>query len=155
MRPEGVVSKPVSAEVLDTPAQSQLKAENIKITGADGHTETITHGGNCREPSISSKGDVGWTRCSGFDRKGYALNEKLMVRLPDGRTREFAPNSKAPFITGWKFVDNDSGVLIRSMSFHSPQSYIRYDLATGKMTNRKDGTNDAEPMPKWAQPLGD
>jgi hypothetical protein len=151
-------SKPTAAEVVNVPAahvQSNIKAGDIKITFSDGHTEVVGKNGNCMEPHVSGKGDVGWTQCTEFNPKGYAMKQKLVVRLHDGRTREFAPNSKAPFITDWKFVDEDSGVLIKSMSFHGPQSYIRYDLTSGKMTNKMDGHNDAEIPPKWAQPLAD
>jgi len=158
IRAQEAASKPSAAEVVDIPAahaQLNIKARSIKITFSDGHMEVVGKNGNCMDPHVSGKGDVGWTQCTEFNAKDYAMNQKLVVRLPVGRTKEFAPNPKAPFITRWKFVDNDSAVLIRSMSFHGPQSYIRYDLATGRMTNKKDGTNDAEPVPKWAQPLGD
>jgi hypothetical protein len=156
IRAQEPASKATAAEVVAIPvanAQLNIKAGNIRITFSDGHTEVVGKNGNCRDPHVSGKGDVGWTQCTELNPKGYAMNEKLIVRLAGGRTREFASNPKAPFITGWKFVDNDSGVLIRSMSFHGPQSYIRYDLATGRMTNKKDGRDDSAPVPEWAQPL--
>ena len=76
-----------------------------------------------------------------------------LVRLLNGAQKEFGPNPKAPFIGEWTFVDDDSGVVIKSNSFHVPASYIRYDLATGEVTNKKDGRDDSETLPKWAQPL--
>jgi hypothetical protein len=96
---------------------------------------------------------VGWIRCKGFDRKNYALGEKIVVGPPNGLTKQFSPDPKVPFIVRWAFADNDSAIVIQSMSFHGPQSYIRYDLATGKMTNKKEGHDDSEPIPPWAQPL--
>jgi hypothetical protein len=150
--------RPPAAEIGDISAahaQLNIKAGNIRITFSDGHTDVVEKNGNCIDPHVFGKGDVGWTQCTEFNLKGYAMNQKLVVRLSDGRTKEFAPIPKAPFITGWKFVDNDSCVLIRSMSFHGPASYIRYDLAAGKMTNRLDGRSDADPVPAWARRLAD
>jgi tetratricopeptide (TPR) repeat protein len=149
-------SLPASAEVVDIPAdqaQFGIKAGNIKVTFDDGHTETITKKGNCMEPHVSAKGDVGWIQCTGFDRKGYALNEKLIIRPAKGDQKEFKPDPNAPFIGAWTFVNDDSAVVIQSRSFHGPASFIRYDLATGKVTNKKDGRDDSEPPPTWAQPL--
>lgn len=145
-----------SAEIVDVPAAQVhlgIKAGNVKVTFSDGHTETITKGGNCMYPHVSTRGDVGWVHCSGFDRKGYALNDKVVVHSSDGGEKELKPPARAPFIGAWAFADNDSAIVIQSMSFHGPQSYIRYDLATGRMTNKKDGRDDSEPVPEWAQPL--
>jgi uncharacterized repeat protein (TIGR03803 family) len=125
----------------------------VKVTFSDGHTEVIRNGGNCMEPHVSAKGDVGWIQCTGFDRKGYALNEKLIIRSAKGDQKEFKPDPKAPFIVAWTFVDNDSAVVIQSMSFHGPSSYSRYDLATERKTNEKAGRDDSEPLPEWARPV--
>jgi hypothetical protein len=154
--PSGSTSRPTSAEVIDIPAAQAafgIKAGNIKVTFADGHAETITKNGNCMQPHVSANGDIGWIQCTGFDRKGYALNEKVIIRLSRGAIKEFKPDPKAPFIGAWTFVDGDSALVIQSRSFHGPASFIRYDLATGKVTNKKDGRDDSEPPPKWAQPL--
>ena len=152
------VSKPKSAEVVDIPAglaDRNITAGNIKVTFADGRAEKVTSSGNCMQPQVSAGGYLGWVHCTGFDRKGYALNETLMIRFPDDATKAFAPDSNAPFIGAWAFTDGDSGVVIKSMSFHGPSSYCRYDFATGKMTNKKDGRNDDEPVPWWARALAD
>jgi tetratricopeptide (TPR) repeat protein len=149
-----LVPKPKSAEVVDVPpslADRNITAGNIKVTFADGRAEQVTSGGNCIQPRVSAGGYVGWVHFSGLNQKGYALNEKLVIRFPDGTTKTFAPDSKVPFISAWSLVDHDSGVVMRSMSFHGPSSYIRYDLATGKMTNKKEGHNDDEPAPPWAR----
>ena len=154
--PSPAASKPKSAEVVDIPAAQAnfgIKSGNIKVSFSDGHSEILTRTGNCMEPKVSLNGYVGWTQCSGFDRKGYALNQKLIIHLRNGVTKQFKANANAPFIVGWAFADNDSGVVIQSMSFHGPSSYIRYDIASGKVTNKKDGRNDSDPLPKWAQPL--
>jgi hypothetical protein len=154
--PNGSTSRPKSAEVVDIPAaqaQFGIKAGNIKVSFSDGNTAVITSGGNCMYPHVSTRGDVGWVHCTGFDRKGYAQNDKVIVRLSSGAIKEFRPDAKAPFIGAWTFVDDNSGIVIQSMSFHGPSSYIRYDMVSGKVTNKKDGSNDSEPPPKWAQPL--
>jgi hypothetical protein len=101
------------------------------------------------EPKVSPTGHVGWTQCSGFDQKGYAMNQKLIIHLRNGVTKQFKANPDAPFIEAWTFVDNDSEVLIQSRGFHGPASYIRYDLATGRKTNEKAGRDDSEALPKW------
>src|SRR6266498_5187971 len=103
-------SKPKSPEVVNIPAahaNSGIKAGDIKIAFSDGHTEVVTKNGNCMDPHVSGKGDVGWAQYTEFNPKGYAMNEKLVVRLVSGATKELKPSSKARFITGWKFVDND------------------------------------------------
>jgi tetratricopeptide (TPR) repeat protein len=156
--PGTAVSRIVSTEVVDIPsahADAGIKAGDIKITFGDSRTEVVTKNGNCMQPHVSVKGDVGWIRCTGFDRKGYALNDKIVVISSDGGEREFKPLATAPFIGEWNFAADGSAIVIQSMSFHGPSSYARYDLATGKMTNKKDGRNDSEPAPDWAQPLSD
>jgi len=154
--PSPAASKPESAEVVDIPAAQVnfgIKAGNIKVRFSDGQSKILTRTGNCMEPKVSPTGHVGWTQCSGFDRKGYALNQKLIIHLRNGVAKEFKANPNAPFIVAWAFADNDSGVVIQSMSFHGPSSYIRYDLATEGKTNEKAGRDDSEPLPEWAQPV--
>ena len=154
--PGTAASKPESAEVVDIPAAQAnlgIKAGNIRVRFSDGHSEILTRTGNCMDPKVSPTGRVGWTLCSGFDRKGYALNQKLIIHLRNGVTKQFKANPNAPFIVAWAFADNDSAIVIQSMSFHGPSSYARCDLATGKVTNKKDGRDDSEPAPDWAQPL--
>jgi hypothetical protein len=156
--PGPAASKPESAEVVEIAAAQAnfgIKAGNIKVSFSDGHSEILTRTGNCMEPKASPTGHVGWTQCSGFDRKGYAMNEKLIIHLRNGVTKQFKANPNAPFIEAWTFVDNDSGVLIRSRGFHGPASYIRYDLVAGRKTNEKAGRDDSEALPEWAQPVAD
>jgi hypothetical protein len=105
------------------------------------------------EPHVSANGDVGWVQCTGFDRKGYALNDKVIVRSANGGQKEFRPLAQAPFIGEWTFAGDGRGIVIQSRSFHGPGSFVRYDLGTGKMTNKKEGRNDEEPTPEWARPL--
>jgi hypothetical protein len=107
------------------------------------------------EPKVSRTGHVRWTQCSGFDRKGCALDQILIIHLRNGVTTQFKPNPNAPFIVAWAFADNDLAVVIQSMSFHGPSSYCRYNLATGKMTNKKNRRNDDDPLPSWAAVLVD
>ena len=152
--PGSAVSKPKNAEVVDIPAAQAnfgIKAGNIRVRFSDGHSEILTRTGNCMEPKVSLSGHVGWTQCSGFDRKSYAMNQNLIVHLRSGVTKQFKANPNSPFIGAWTFVDNDSGVLIQSRGFHGPASYVRYDLGTGRKTNEKVGTDDSEALPEWAQ----
>ena len=92
---------------------------------------------------------MGWVHCTCFDRKGYALNDKVIVRLSSGGMKEFRPDAKVPFIEAWTFVDDNSGVVIQSMSFHGPSSFIRYDVASGKVTDKKEG----RAPPEWVRLL--
>ena len=140
--PGSAVSKPKSAEVVDIPAAQAnfgIKAGNIRVRFSDGHSEILTRTGNCMEPKVSLSGHVGWTQCSGFDRKGYAMNQNLIVHLRSGVTKQFKANPNSPFIGAWTFVDNDSGVLIQSRGFHGPASYVRYDLAPEERPTKRSG----------------
>jgi hypothetical protein len=150
------VPKPKSAAVVDIPpaeAELGIKAGNIQVMFTDGHSDNVTKNGNCMKPHVSDKGNMGWTQCTNFDRKGYAMNEKLVIKLVSGGTKEFRPNPSAPFIEDWSFTDNDSAIVIKSRGAHGPASFVRYDLATGRMTQKKDGRSDAEKAPSWAQLL--
>ena len=78
------------------------------------------------------------------------MNERLVIRLLNGSTKEFRPNPDGgPFIEEWNFVDNDSGIVIKSRGYHGPASFIKYDLVSGKVTGKQDGYIEFEKMPKW------
>jgi len=146
-------SKPVSAEIIDIPpgqAEAGIKAGNIRVTFSDGHVANQTYAGNCMKPHVSGSGLVGWVKCNGFDRKGYPLDEKLVVGPPNGFMKQFAPEPR--FVEEWAFADNDSTIVMRCHGFHGASYYLRYDLATGRITNRGGG-NDANPAPPWARPV--
>lgn len=51
---------------------------------------------------------MGWTHCTGFDPKGYALNQKLVIRLLDGTVKEFKPNPMGVFIESWAFATSST-----------------------------------------------
>lgn len=154
-------SKPANAIIVDPSSGQPLtdKARlngNVKIVFSDGHSEIFGKDGKCMDPHVSQKGYVGWTHYTHWGPRGAAMDEKLVVRLLDGTTKEFRPNPNGgPFIEEWAFVDNDSGIIIKSRGFHGPASLIRYDLASGRATARQDGYVEYEKMPKWAQPFSD
>jgi hypothetical protein len=82
IRAQKPASQATAAEVVDIPvanAQLNIKAGNIRITFSDGHAEVVGKNGNCMDPHVSGKGDVGWTQCTEFNPKGCAMNEKLIV----------------------------------------------------------------------------
>ena len=149
-------SKPISAEVVDVPAAQAnlgIKAGQIKVTYADGHSEVVGKGAECMKPHVSSKGSIGWTQCSGFDRKGYAQNEKLVIHLIGDSTKEFKPLTGLPYIEDWAFVEGDAAIVIKSRGGHGPAAFVRYDLKTGRRTAEKRQSSDEEVAPAWAQPL--
>jgi hypothetical protein len=153
---DSTTAQPKTAEVVNIPpaqANFGVVVGDIKIVFSDGRSETVTKGGNCMEPHVSEAGNIGWAHCSGFDGKGYALNQKLVVRLIDGAVKTFSPNPNGVFIENWAFADNDSAVVIQSRGHHGPMSFIRYDLANGRVSAKKDGRNDDEPLPAWARSL--
>ncbi len=154
-------AKPTSAVLVDNSGQPVDKNKeayngNVKVVFSDGHSEILGTDGKCLDPHMSQKGYVGWTHYTHLGPRGAAMNERLVIRLLDGRTTEFRPNPNGgPFIEEWGFVDHDSGIVIKSRGFHGPASFIRYDLASGRATARQDGYIEYEKMPKWAQPYSD
>ena len=107
-------SKPKSAEIIDVApgyAEQGIKAGNIRVIFSDGHVAVQTYAGNCTEPHVSASGLVGWIRCKGFDRKNYALGEKIVVGPPNGLTKQFSPIRKCPSSFGGRLR-----IMIRRLS---------------------------------------
>jgi hypothetical protein len=151
-------ARPKTAEVVNiSPDQADfgVPVGDIKVTFSDGRSETVTHGGNCMEPRVSDTGNIGWTHFSGLDRRGYALDEKLVIRLRNGAVKEFRPSSYGIFIESWAFADHGSAVVMRSRGHHGPSAFIRYDVASGKLMAKEDGHSDDDPPPAWASMLTD
>lgn len=132
---------------------------NVKVTFTDGHTEVLTHTGDCYNAKVSPNGNVGWIRAGkservpGPRRTIQTGKDSLVVRLPDGTTKKFPPLGENVYIMDWKF-DDDKAVIVRSMGYHGPSSYVQYDLASGKVIDSRgpDYTPYAE-LPPWAKPL--
>jgi hypothetical protein len=142
---------PSGAVVIDSsPDPNSHGVGNIQITYANGQTEMVTQDGRCSYPHVSPRGDVGWVQYSGSEPKYGRLKDIICVRSPDGAIKHFETN--ALFVENWGFSDNGSTITIRSMHHHGPNSYIKYDLATGKTLARIDGYVPDDQLPSWAAP---
>ena len=149
------------ASIIVVPSRSDApKIGNVKVTFTDGHSEVLTHTGDCSNAKVSPKGNVGWIRGAKMEIispsvKAIALNkDSLVVRLPDGRIKKFPPFGENTFIMDWTFAADDKTVILRSMGYHGPSSFVQYDLASGKVIDSRgpDYTPYAE-LPPWAKPL--
>jgi len=135
---------------------------NVKVTFTDGHTEVLTHTGDCHNAKVSAKANVGWIRLGktesvpGPRRTIQTGKDSLVVRLPDGTTKKFPPFGENVCIMDWRFADDGKTLIVRSMGYHGPSSYVQYDLASGKVIDSRgpDYTPYAE-LPPWAKPLAD
>ena len=143
--------KPVTATVLHP--ESEWGAGDIEITFDNGKKKTLTHGGRCARPKISAHGDIGWSVWldANDDPKYQHSGELLRVRLHDGTTVDFHPNSL--YIKDWNFAANDSAVIIDSMGHHGHQFYIEYDIKTGQILDHVDEYKPYAELPSWAQPI--
>jgi hypothetical protein len=130
---------------------------NVKVTFRDGHTELWTHEGDCRDVKTSSKGNVGWVR---MDKKSVntvrmtiAGKDTLVVRLRDGTTHEFPPFEENVSIEDWRFADDDTAIIMRSMGHHGPSSYVKYAVSTGRVIDSRAGYIPNQQLPSWAKPI--
>ena len=161
-------STPKDVSIIVVPSQSEgRKTGNVKVTFTDGRTEVLTHTGDCFDAKVSPNGNVGWIRSAKLehltDNKGVtypkmvAVNkDSLVVRLLDGKTRKFPPLGENTFIVDWRFGDDDKTVILRSMGYHGPSSFVKYDLASGKVIDsRGPGYTPYAELPAWAKLLAD
>lgn len=151
-------ASPKSATIVDVPAKyvgGWLIPGNVKVLFADGHSELWTKQGNCMKPLVSTNGIVGWVHFTKEDERGYFMNDTLQLRLPDGSTKDFAPNKHGPFIEQWGFAEDNTAVVIQSRGGHGPALFIKYEIASGRVTGHQDGFVPDEQMPKWAKPYAD
>ena len=118
-------AKPTSATLVNKPPDvTDWEVGDIQVTFADGKTELFTHDQKCGRPHVSASGDVGWSVWNDSTPDGaHHTGETLRVRLHDGKTKDFKPN-RSRFIMDWNFVDHDSAVVIASMGYHGPTSFI-------------------------------
>jgi len=131
---------------------------NVKVTFSDGHTEMLTHTGDCYKAKVSAKGKIGWFRIgkteSSFGRSMTVGKDSHVVRLPDATTKKFPPFEENVCIMDWRFTDDDKTLIVRSMGYHGPSSYVQYDLATGKVIDsRGPNYTPYAKLPTWAKPL--
>jgi hypothetical protein len=143
-------AKDVSIIVVPGPGRREIG--NVKVTFSDGHTEVLTHTGDCYNTKLSPNGNVGWIRVGKSER----AKDSVVVRLPDGTTKKFPPFGENLNIMNWKFADDDKAVIVRSMGHHGPSSYVQYDLASGKVIDsRGPGYTPYAKLPPWAKLLAD
>src|SRR5207244_4631126 len=85
-------AKDVSIIVVSRPS-GRREIGNVKVTFSDGHTEMLTHTGDCYDAKVSPKGNVGWIRVGktesvpGRRRAIRAGEDSLVVRLLDGAAK--------------------------------------------------------------------
>jgi hypothetical protein len=151
---------PKSADVIVVPSiydDFMIKTGNIRVKFADGHSEVLTTEGNYASPRVSPDGKIGWLR---VDKSNVDLRQKnrrgadaVIVRLPDGTTKEFFADAQAPFIGNWKFTAGGKSVAIESSSYHGPAFYVLYDIKSGKAKDNINRYVPYENLPAWAKPL--
>ena len=137
---------------------------NVKATFSDGHTEVLTHTGDCYNAKVSPTGIIGWIRVgkvekvSGPRKTIQTGDDSLVVRFPDGSVKTFKPFPNAVDWKGimeWKFGDDDKTVIVRSMGHHGPSYFAQYDLASGKAIDSREAAFNYAQLPAWAKPLAD
>jgi hypothetical protein len=144
-------AKDVSIIVVPRP-DVRREIGNVKVTFSDGHTEVLTHTGDCYDAKLSPKGNVGWIRVG----KGERAKNSVVVRLPDGATKNFPPFGENVFISDWRLADDGKTLIIKSMGHHGPSSYAQYDLASGKVIDsRGPGYTPYAKLPPWAKLVAD
>jgi hypothetical protein len=136
-----------------------VQTGDVKVTFRDGRSELWTHSGDCHDVKVSAKGNVGLVRMDkksvDVQRMTLAGKDALVVRLLDGLLKEFPPFDENVCIMDWKFADDDTAIVIRSMGHHGPSSYVQYDIITGRVIDSR-GPNYApyDKLPA-AKPLAD
>ena len=161
-------STPKDVSIIVVRSQSEgRKTGNVKVTFTDERTEVLTHTGDCFGAKVSPNGNVGWIRSAKMEHltdnegvtypKMVAVNkDSLVVRLLDGKTSKFPPLGENTFIVDWRFGDDDKTVILRSMGYHGPSSFVQYNLANGKVIDsRGNGYTPYAELPAWAKPLAD
>jgi hypothetical protein len=148
-------TKPVKAVVIPTKSGQSSEVNqvgNIKITFDDGHSEVVTTDGQCTGAEVSKRGDIVWDHFTGSDRMGYPIDEKLILRTVDGKTRELKPETGYPYVRNSGFSPDQSAVVVMWGGRHSTPIFLKYAIATGKVTERSE-VGDYNKLPKWAKPI--
>jgi hypothetical protein len=156
-------SLPKSASIVIVPSpydEYLVPTGDVKVTFSDGRSEVWTHSGDCRDAKVSTSGSVGWIR---MDKKHVDTHrmmltgkDSLVVRLPYGKLREFSPYDENVGIMDWRFADDGKAVIVRSMGFHGPSSYAKYEISTGHLIDaRGPDYTPYDKLPSWVKPLAD
>lgn len=146
--------------IIVVPRPDGRETGNVKIAFTDGHTEVVTHTGDCYNAKVSPQGNVGWIRIGKMEKVPgprqtiQTGKDYVVVRLSDGTTKKFPPFGENVCIMDWKFADDGKTLIVRSMGHHGPSSYVQYDLASGKaIDSRGPNYTPYAELPPWAKPL--
>jgi hypothetical protein len=156
-------SLPKSASIVIVPSaydEFLIPTGDVKVTFNDGHSERWTHSGDCHNVKVSASGTVGWIRMDkkhvDTHRKMSTGKDSLIVRLRGGKIKEFPLFDENVGIMDWRFVDDGKVVIVKSMGFHGPASYARYELSTSRLIDSRGPTySPYDKLPSWAKPLAD
>jgi hypothetical protein len=153
-------SDPKSVTVIEVPSAADSvvrRTGNVSVTYADGHSKSITSEGNCMSPKISRDKKIGWVRVDKSDvdlfkeiRRGI---DAVVVLMQGGETKQFLPDSEAPFIGRWQFAKGGKCVAIESSSYHGPRHYSLHDIETAKVLESIEDYVPNKQLPAWARSL--
>jgi hypothetical protein len=130
----------LSHAIAEGRSDSGGKIGNVKVTFTDGHSEVLTHTGDCDETKVSPKGNVGWVRRTKWEdasfggrvQPGPVGKDSLVVRLVDGTTKKFPAFGDNYGLVNWKFADDDKAVIVQWRQYRSFREYVQYDLRVAK-----------------------
>ena len=162
-RAESTHSIPIDASIAFVRSRFDgvlVRTGDVKVAFRDGHTEILTHTGDCHEAKVSPAGKIGWIRT---DKKNIDLGrliltgtDSLNIRMLDRTVKEFPPFEENVCIMQWRFTDNETAVAVRSMGHHGPSSYVKYEISTAKvLDSRGPSYTPYDELPTWAKPLAD
>jgi hypothetical protein len=154
---------PQSASIVIVPSPYDdflILTGDVKVTFSDGHNELWTQSGDCHDVKVSAMASVGSIR---IDKKHVDTRRMmktgkdcLVVRSPDGKVKEFPPFAENVGILEWRFADDGKVIIVKSMGFHGPASYAKYELSTGNLIDSRGPTyTPYDKLPLWAKPLAD
>jgi hypothetical protein len=149
---------PKSVSITDVPGERRgcrIHIGNIKVLFTDGHSEVWTTFGKCMITHISTSGLVGWTRYDERNKHQEPVNSTLRLRFPNGKIKDFAAASYGQYIEEWGFTDGEASIFIKSRWRHGPASFIKYDIASGKVNRKVELRTPYHGLPKWAQSYAD
>jgi hypothetical protein len=160
---EPVLPIPRQASIVIVPSRFDaflIQTGDVRVTFSDGRDELLTHSGDCHDAKVSPKGNVGWVRVDkksvDVERMRITGRDTLVIRLLDGRFKEFPPFDENVCIMDWRFADADAAVVVRSMGYHGPSSYVKYEVTTGRVLgSRGPSYTPYDELPSWAKPLAD
>ena len=131
---------------------------DVIVTYRDGTTDSWTLKGNCMDPKVSHKGQVGWVLCElAADGKSLKLNGGVPIGSQVAvcyRGKVIAKLRTAkPFIEGWAFSDDGQHVVAKSRAAHGPATIELFGLHNGPAEASVAAFE--ENLPDWARPFRD